>query len=93
MERVFRFFPREQVQVIKFDDFRKNTAGGGERSLRFSRGGPLTKVKNRQQNRIPYERKITPEERQFLYKAYREISHGSKQLLGWDCSDWKEKGS
>jgi hypothetical protein len=47
-------------------------------------------VKNREQNRIPYERKITPEERQCLYEAYKEDIARLEEWLGWDCFDWKE---
>jgi hypothetical protein len=51
---------------------------------------PLSKVKNRQQNRIPYERKISREERRYLYEAYKANIGQLEQLLGWDCSDWKQ---
>lgn len=91
MERVFRFFPREQVYVLKFDEFRRTTPEVVNGVFRFLKVGPLAKVENRQQNRIPYERKITPEERQYLYAAYKDDIARLEQLLGWDCSDWKEE--
>ena len=90
MERVFQFFPREQVYVIKFDDFRKRTPELVNEVFSFLGVMPLAKVKNRQQNRIPYEREITREERQYLYKLYKTDIARLEQLLGWDCSDWKE---
>jgi hypothetical protein len=90
MERVFRFFPREQVHVIKFEDFRKDTPAVVNRVFAFLGVTPLSTVKNREQNRIPYEREITPEERQCLYEAYKEDIARLEELLGWDCSDWKE---
>lgn len=89
MERVFRFFPREQVHVIKFDDFRNNTPEVVNRVFAFLGVKPLSKVKNRQQNRIPYERKILLEERRHLYQAYQTDIARLEQLLGWDCSAWK----
>lgn len=90
MERVFRFFPREQVHVIKFDDFRQRTAAVVNGVFDFLGVDPLPAVKNREQNRIPYDRKITREERQHLYNAYKEDIARLEELLGWDCSDWKE---
>lgn len=90
MERVFQFFPREQVYVIKFDDFRKRSPELVNEVFSFLGVMPLAKVKNRQQNRIPYEREITREERQHLYKLYKTDIVRLEQLLGWDCSDWKE---
>ncbi|MEO8438764.1 MAG: sulfotransferase domain-containing protein [Spartobacteria bacterium] len=90
MERVFRFFPREQVRVLKFEDFKKDTAAIVNDVFTFLGVEERTKVKNRQQNRIPYTRKITPEERQHLYLAYQADIARLERLLGWDCSDWKE---
>ena len=90
MERVFRFFPRHQVHVIKFDDFRKNTPDVVNKVFAFLGLRSLSKVKNRQQNRIPYERPITAEERVYLYEAYKADIAQLEQLLSWDCSNWKE---
>ena len=89
MERVFRFFPREQVKVLKFEEFRKRTPEVVNEVFRFLGVRPLTRIKNREQNRIPYERKITREERRYLYGLYKEDIARLENLLGWDCSDWK----
>lgn len=89
MEGVFRFLPREQVHVIKFDDFRKDTPSVVNGVFTFLGVKPLSTVKNREQNLIPYERKMTPEEREHLYLAYKEDIARLEGLLGWDCSDWK----
>jgi hypothetical protein len=90
MERVFRFFPREQVRVIKFDDFRKKTPEVVNGVFTFLGVKPLARVKNRQQNRIPYERSITAEERRDLYELYKADIARLEELLNWDCSDWKK---
>ncbi|MEP6974852.1 MAG: sulfotransferase domain-containing protein [Spartobacteria bacterium] len=90
MERVFRFFPRAQVRVIKFEEFRKRTAETVNEVFRFLGLEPLAKIRNREQNQIPYEKKITPEERQYLYRLYEDDINRLEDLLGWDCSDWKE---
>jgi hypothetical protein len=89
IERVFRFFPREQVRVIKFEDFRKRTPEVVREVFRFLGVKPLAKIKNREQNLIPYERKIAPEERRYLYDLYEQDIARLEQLLNWDCSDWK----
>ena len=89
IERVFRYFPREQVRVIKFDDFRARTHEVVNDVFRFLGVAPLTKLKNREQNLIPYTRQITPDERRYLYSLYRDDIARLEQLLGWDCSDWK----
>ena len=90
IQRVFCFFPREQVRVIKFEEFRKRTPDVVNEIFTFLTVKPLTKVKNRQQNRIPYEREITAEEKKYLYGLYHEDIARLEELLNWDCSDWKQ---
>jgi hypothetical protein len=89
IERVFRCFEREQVRVVKFEDFRKRTHEVVNEVFQFLGVMPLSRIKNREQNWIPYERKITPEERGFLYGLFKEDIEKLEKLLGWDCSDWK----
>jgi hypothetical protein len=90
MERVFSFFPREQVQVIKFDDFRSKWRETLDAAFRFIGVEPLQAIENREQNQIPYKRKMSPEERRHLYAIYEQDIARLEQLLGWDCSDWKK---
>ncbi len=89
IERVFRLFPREQVRVIKFEEFRNRTEEVVHGVFAFLDVEPLATVKNREQNRIPYERRMTAEERRYLYDAYKDDIARLENLLGWDCSDWK----
>ena len=90
IKRVFHFFPREQVRVIKFEEFRQKTTEVVNETFSFLGVKPLTTVKNRQQNRIPYERKITAEESKYLYGLYQKDIARLEKLLNWDCSDWKQ---
>jgi hypothetical protein len=89
MERVFRFFPREQVSVIKFEDLRRNTTEVVNCVFPFLGVPPLAEVKNEEQNQIPYQRRISPEERRYLSRLYEEDIARLEKLLNWDCSDWK----
>lgn len=90
MERVFRFFPREQVHVIKFDDFRSKWRETVQGAFRFVGVEPPPKLQNKEQNKITYVRRMTPEERRHLYAMYEKDIERLEQLLGWDCSDWKK---
>jgi hypothetical protein len=92
IERVFQFFPQEQVRVIKFEEFRRRTEEMVNDVFRFLGVEPLATVRNREQNRIRYDRRMTPEERQFLVDTYRPDVSRLEELLGWDCSDWKQVG-
>jgi hypothetical protein len=50
---------------------------------------PLIGRRNKDRNVVPYERVITPEERQYLHDIFSEDIAKVEQMLGWDCSDWK----
>ncbi len=90
IERVYRHFPREQVCVLKFENLRQNTDEVVNGVFRFLGVPPLAKLKNKEQNKIPYQRRMTPEERAYLYDFYREDIAKLESYLGWDCSDWKK---
>jgi len=76
--------------VIKFENFQRKTPEVVNKVFTFLEVKSLSTMENRQQNRIPYERKISCEERQYLYEAYKADIGQLEQLLGWDCSDWKQ---
>jgi hypothetical protein len=90
IERVLRFFPREQVQLIKFEEFRRDPRGVVDASCEFLGIGRLAKIDNRENNSTPYARKVTAAERQSLVDLYHDDIERLEKLLGWDCSDWKK---
>jgi hypothetical protein len=89
IERVFRFFPVEQVQVIKFENFRHDPRATMDATCKFLGLEPLKKIDNRENNSTPYARKMAAAERQSLVDLYRRDIDRLEKLLGWDCSDWK----
>jgi hypothetical protein len=90
MERVFRYFPREQVHVIKFENFRSDTRKTLDAVCHFLGVETLKNLKNVETGSTPYARKITGSERQYLVDLYRSDIERLEKLLGWDCSDWKQ---
>jgi hypothetical protein len=38
---------------------------------------------------IPYDRRMTDEERRSVYEIFRPDISKLEELLNWDCSDWK----
>jgi hypothetical protein len=88
--RVFRFFSREQAQVIKFEDFRRDPRRTLDATCAFLGLSPLEKIDNRENNSTPYARKMTAAERQSLVDLFRSDIERLEKLLGWDCSDWKK---
>lgn len=90
IERVFRFFPREQMQAIKFENFRRDPGATLDATCEFLGIEPLKKIDNRENNSTPYARKMTAAERQSLVDLYRRDIERLEKVLGWDCSDWKK---
>ena len=89
MERVFRFFPHEQVLVIKFDDLRRDYRAVTDRIVNFLGVPPFPRLKNREENVINYARPMTQSERAYLFSIFENDIDKLEKLLGWDCSDWK----
>src|SRR5215472_1197448 len=89
LERLFNFFPPEQVKAVKFEDFKAKQRETVRSILSFLGRKPLRSVRNKDRNIVPYERAMNWEERVFLYHLFAEDIAKVEQLLGWDCSDWK----
>ena len=89
LERVFKFFPREQVHFVKFEDFRDRKQETLDRIFEFLGVKPLRRIRDKDRNIVPYERTITAEEREYLSEVFSAEIAKLEQMLGWDCSDWK----
>jgi Sulfotransferase domain len=89
LERAFNFFPPEQVNIIKFEQFRDNKTETLDAVFRFLGVKPVVSSRDKDRNVVPYEREITTEERRHLYEIFAEDIAKLEKLLGWDCSDWK----
>jgi hypothetical protein len=87
--RVFRYFPREQVKVIKFEHFRRDARKALDAVCNFIGVEPLQNLNNVETGSTPYVRKMTRSERQYLVDLYKSDIDRLEKLLGWDCSDWK----
>jgi len=92
LERVFKFFPREQVHLVKFEDFRDRKQETLDGIFEFLGVKSLRRIRDKDRNIVPYERTMTPEERKYLSEVFSAEITKLEQMLGWDCSDWKGRG-
>ena len=90
LERVFTFFPREQVKIVKFEGFRDRKQETLDKIFEFLGVKPLRRVRDKDRNIVPYERAMTSDERKYLAEIFSAEIMKLEQMLGWDCSDWKE---
>jgi hypothetical protein len=89
LERVFKYFPREQVKIIKFEEFKEKNRETLDSIFLFLGVRAIAAPRNKDRNVVPYERAMTPEEREYLYPLFAEDIAQLERLLSWDCSDWK----
>jgi Sulfotransferase domain len=89
LERLFQFFPRAQVKIVKFEEFREKQRETLASIFSFLGLKPLRSVRSKDRNIVPYERAMNWEERVFLYNLFADEITKVEQMLGWDCSDWK----
>ena len=87
--RLFKFFPREQVKVVKFEEFENKLRETLVSIFSFLGLEPLRSVRSKDRNVVPYERVMNWEERIFLYNLFADDIAKLEQMLGWDCSNWK----
>jgi hypothetical protein len=91
LEKVFAFFPREQVLIVKYETFRADPFPIIDQIFGFIGVGKRTGLKNKQRNVGAYSRKLTTKEREFARGIFEQDIAKTEALLGWDCSDWRFK--
>ena len=89
LARAFKFFPREQVKTIKFEEFRDRKSETLDAIFRFLDVKPIISPRDKDKNIVPYERELTLDERKYLYGIFADDIAKLEQMLGWDCADWK----
>ena len=87
--RFLKHFPREQMKIVKFDDFTIRQRDTVEAIFRFLDLEPLHSLRSRDRNVVPYPRMINWQERVYLYNFFRDDIVELERILEWDCSDWK----
>jgi hypothetical protein len=89
LERVFKLFPREQVKLIKFEEFQDNNREIVDSIFDFLGVKRLRAIRSKDRNVVPYAREMSADERKQLYAIFTDEIARVEPLVGWDCSDWK----
>jgi hypothetical protein len=88
LNRVFEFFPREQVKIVKFEDFRDRKQETVDDVFDFLGVKRMRVTRDRDRNVVPYERAMTPEERKYLADVFDAEIAKLEKMLGWDLGQW-----
>lgn len=89
LNRVFEFFPREQVKIVKFEDFRDRKQERLDDVFDFLGVKRMRVARDRDRNVVPYERAMTPDERRYLADVFAAEIGKLEKMLGWDLNDWR----
>lgn len=92
IRRARRYFPPESVLFLKYEDYLKNQSSTLNYIFEFLEVDPRRySFRERKWNMAEYNRAMRPEEKQYLQDLYHEDILAVEELLGWDCSDWKNQ--
>jgi hypothetical protein len=86
---VFDLFPRNQVLVIKYEEFCQNPYRVADSMFDFLDVRRVRALKNKRRNVGSYSRKVRAEEREYLSSLFEEDISKLEALLDWDCSNWR----
>jgi hypothetical protein len=89
VRRVFRYFPKQQVLFIKYEDYLQNQVTWIEKVFEFLGVGTNHPIVEQKTFSSTYIRKISLQEREYLNMLFKNDINEVEQLLGWDCADWK----
>lgn len=91
LERILDFFNKNQLLVIKYEEFLKNQETTMEQILFFLNVSSIDhKIKLKKTHNIPYKKKISKKEFDYLSDFYKNDISKIEEMLGWDCLDWKK---
>jgi hypothetical protein len=90
IRRIYRFFKKEQVLFIKYEDFNSNQHEVLNKIFDFL--GLSKELFNYHEARIfnlEYIKEMSREEKEFLQAIYKNEINEVERMLDWNCSDWK----
>ena len=89
LERLFNLFPREQVKIVRFEDFRDRKQEALDAIFDFLGLKRIRAGRDKDRNVVPYERAMTAEERKYLFEVFSAEIVKLERMLGWNLSDWR----
>src|SRR5439155_774479 len=70
LERFFKFFPRKQIKIIKFKEFKNNQQKTLTSIFSFLERKLMHSMRNKDRNIVPYKRAMNWKKRIFLYNVF-----------------------
>src|SRR5215471_4525591 len=89
LERVFKSFPREQVHIVKFENFRDRKQESLDSIFDFLGVKRIRIGRDKDRNVVPYERAMKAEERKYLAEVFAAEIGKLEEMVGWDLAEWR----
>lgn len=90
LRRIFMFFRKEQVLILKYEYFKEHQFEVLNTILNFLEVDPsLLHLEEERINTANYNLEISQKMEQYLLEQYRNEIPEVERMLGWDCTDWK----
>lgn len=88
LRRLWSFFPKEQVLVLKSEDLKTSPGPTLQAVCEFLGVSLLPDVAPKDVHSLPYTSRLSQQEHEYLLNVYEFEILGLQRMLGWDCSDW-----
>lgn len=91
LKRVWSFFPKESVLILKSDDLKNKPDVTIDSVCGFLQVKHLDNTPVINSNSVPYESSMSEAERNYLKSIFESEIKGIERELHWDCSDWLQE--
>jgi len=88
IRRLWHFFPKDQVLIIKSQDLRDSPSPTLASIARFLEIPKFKEVEHKNVHSRPYSSKMSKEAYEYLWHIYYYEIKILERMLGWNCSDW-----
>lgn len=88
LRRIWTYFPRDRVLVLKQEELRCNPAETLNQASTFLGITPFSNVEPKSVHTLPYNATMAAADRDFLRTTFAAGIKELEQELQWDCSDW-----
>lgn len=89
IRRIWRFFPQDQVLILKSEDLKERNALTLEKVAAFLGIGKFPVINEVSVHSRSYSAPMAAEDREYLYQIYKWEIFKLEDMLNWDCRDWK----
>ncbi len=90
LRHLWQHFPADQTLVLSTTDLQADPQGTLGRVANFLGLEPFPRVEPKAANVRQYENPMHPREWKYLAGIYADEIRELEQLLGWDCSPWRQ---